>query len=117
MAGEGSNPTYGSVNRLVPIEGTALVEAVVRLAKGHAGQTVRHQAEIQWVEAPEEGREPGLSTGRRARVDDLAGLGQDLVEALRPVLDVAVVDRTVALLRGGHYEYAVCLLVCIIKKN
>jgi hypothetical protein len=64
----------------------------MRLAKGHARQAAGNEAGVDRVEAVEETGEPGLRALGRLGVDDLGGLGEEVVEAVLPVLDVTVVD-------------------------
>jgi len=71
----------------------------MRLSEGNARQAAGNEAGINRVEAVEETGEPGLRALRRLGVDDLGGLGEEVVEAVLPVLDVTVVDG--AGLRGA----------------
>jgi len=95
----------GSVDGLVALEVAVLVDAVVRLAEGDAGETPGHQAEVDGVEAAEEGSVPVLGRLGRFGVDHICWLGEDIVKSLGPSLDVAIVNRTgIVLLGGGHCE-------------
>lgn len=95
--------TNRGVDGLPALHAAILADAVMRLAKGDAGQAPCHQAGVDGVEAAKEGRAPGLGALGRLGVDVLAGFSQDLVEAVLPVLDIAVVDGAVARLgRGGR---------------
>lgn len=82
--------TYAGVDGLIAIEVVALVQAVVRLAEGDAGNAPGHEAQVDRVEAPEECVGPGLRRLGRLGVDVLTGPGKDIVDARLPVVHVGV---------------------------
>jgi len=94
-----------SVDGLIALEVPVLVETVVRLAESDAGDYASDQAGVDGVEASEEGRVPGAGGLGRLRVDDLAGLGHEIMEPLGPPLEVLLVDGTTARVLGwgGHF--------------
>jgi hypothetical protein len=83
-----------SVDGLVAIEITVLAQTVVSLAEGNARNAASDQACVDWGEAREEGWEPALSSLVGARVDVLARSGENIVEAVLPVIDILVIDGT-----------------------
>lgn len=77
------------------------------LAKGDTRNTAGDQAGIDGGEAAKEGVVPGLGRLGRLGVDMLARTGEDVVEAVLPLVEVVVVNGTVVvdvLSRGGHCE-------------
>jgi hypothetical protein len=102
--------TNGGVDWLVAFHVSVFARAVVGFAEGDAWEAVGEAAEIDGVEAAEEGAGPGTSIGR-ARSGNLFGVGEDGVEAFSPVGNVLVVDRTwlATFDRGG----GLLLLLCV----
>lgn len=98
----GDEKAYACVDRLVPLQATVVPQPVVRLAEGDAGQEVGREAGVDGREALEQARVPGLGIVGGLGVDDLGGLLEDVVGALRPLLDDVVVDGALlgGLLRG-----------------
>jgi hypothetical protein len=99
--------TYRGVDGLIAIEVTVLAETVMGLAKGDTGNTAGDQAGVDGGEAAKEGVVPGLGRLGRLGVDMLAGAGEDVVEAILPLVEVVVVNGTVVvgvLSRGSHCE-------------
>ena len=83
------------------------------LAKGDAGEAPGDQAGVDGAAAAEEGVVPGLRSLRRLGVDMLAGTGEDVVDAVLPLVEVIVVDGTVVVLvlgGSGHCEVGWVLL-------
>lgn len=82
------------------------MQAVVGAAEDDAGAAPRQQARVDGREAAEQGGVPRLRALGRLGVEVLAGAGQHVAPAGRPVGDVGVVDGArlggVLLLRGGH---------------
>lgn len=93
------NATYGGIDGLISLKVGILPHTVMRLAKGNTGQAAGNETRVNRVEAVEETGEPRLRALRRLGVDDLGGLGKEVVEAVLPVLDIVVVDG--AGLRGA----------------
>jgi hypothetical protein len=87
-----SHSTYRSVDRLIAGEVGVLAQAMVRLAECHAWTAVGHATEVDRGQAAEKGLVPRLRGRGGFGLDDLAGLGKDLVEAVLPVVDVVVGD-------------------------
>jgi len=76
------------------------------LAKGHAREAVGHAAEVDGAEAAEERVVPGLGALGGLGVDDLAGAGEDVVEAGLPLGHVVVAEGTgLGGLLGGHFGW------------
>jgi len=95
--------TYRGVDGLIALEVGILAETVMSLAEGDAGNAPGDQAEIDGLEAAEEGAVPRLGVLGRLGVENITGLGEDLVDADLPVLDIAVIDGAgVVLVRGRH---------------
>jgi len=93
------------VDGLVALKVAVLVDAVVSLAKGNAGQAPGDQASVDWVVEGPNGVVPGLGAFRGLGVDSLTRLGHEVAKALAPTSDVLLVDGAAAgglLLWGGH---------------
>jgi len=80
------------VDWLVSLEGAVLLVPVVDLAKGDTWAAVGNQASVDWVAASKEARGPVRSLSSALGVDHVAGIAQNVVEAVLPVIDILVVD-------------------------
>lgn len=73
------------------------------LAEGDARNAACDQAGIDRSEAREERIVPALSIRPGLGIDVLAGPGEDIIEAVLPVIDIFVVDgTTLGRLLTGH---------------
>ena len=77
----------------------------MRLPKRDTGKTPRCKAQVDGAEAPKQARVPRLRIGGRPRVENLAGLREDVVGAADPLLDLVVIDGSLlGGLLGGHCD-------------
>jgi len=92
-ASRGREKKAGGVDWLVALKGAVLASAVVNLAEGYARQAVGEQARVDRAAAAEEARAPltGISW---AGSSDLVGVGESIIEAGLPVLNIMRVDET-----------------------
>jgi hypothetical protein len=100
--------TYRSVDGLVTLKVTVLSETVMCLAKGHARNAAGDGTKTDGAEAAEEAVLPRLGRLWRLGVDMLARTGEDVVEAVLPLVQVVMVNRTVVvsvcLSWGRHFD-------------
>jgi len=101
-AGSGNEEKARSVDWLISFEGAILLVPVVNLAKGDTWAAVGDQAGVNGVAASKEARGPVCGINTALGVDNLAGIAQDVVEAVLPLIDILVVDW--ALLGWSSWE-------------
>jgi hypothetical protein len=106
-AGGTAEEEASSVDRLITLKVCIPADAVVCLAESDARETPSHQAEINRVEAAKQAVGPVLGILWRARVDNLTGFGQDLINSILPLRNITVADGAggVVLGWGGHGDY------------
>jgi len=91
-AHRGKEEQARSVDWLISLHVTVLARSVVGLAEGDTRAAVGHQASFNGHAASEEVVGPFLRTLWALVVDGSAGIAQNLVEAVLPVIDIMVVD-------------------------
>jgi len=79
------------VDWLIALERTMLASTVMGLPERDAGQAPCDQAGVDGVEAAEQSSVPfpGISSGRSC---NLIGVGESIIEASLPVIDIALID-------------------------
>jgi len=82
------------VDGLVALHVAVLAGSVVGFTKGDAWAAVGYQAGINGAAAAKEAVAPRLSTLWTLGVDSLSSIAQDLIEAVLPVIDIIIIDRT-----------------------
>jgi hypothetical protein len=93
-AGGGKEEKAGGVNWLVSLHVGILAGSVVSLAEGYAWNAVGNAAEVNRGAAAKEAVSPSLRTFGALGVDGPAGIAENSIEAVLPVLNIFVVDRT-----------------------
>jgi len=91
-AGRGEEEEARGVDGLIALHVAILAVPVVGLAKGDAWAAVGHHAEVNGAAASKDGIPKVLGLGAGFAVDDLAGIAENVVEPVLPVLDIVVVD-------------------------
>jgi len=82
------------VDRFISLEATVLLITMMDLAKGDTRAAVGDQAGIDGAAAAKETRRPVLSITTCLGVDDIARVGENVVEPVLPLLDIIVVNWT-----------------------
>jgi len=91
-ASRGKEEEARGVDGLIALHVAILAIPVVGLAEGDAWAAVRHQAEVDGAAASENLVMEVLGVGWGLGVDHLAGVAENMVEPVLPVLDIMVID-------------------------
>lgn len=90
--------TYRSIDRLPARQITIPAQAVVRLAKGNAGNAAANEASVDWRAAAAKASIPVPRPGRGLGLNMLAGPQEYVIESVLPLVQVVLVNGSGTLL-------------------